>query len=55
MEAASRAQWVFQPRVDVEALDVESRVFAEQIYARVEQDMVSEIDAAVDTELQLFF
>ena len=54
VEAVAHGQWVFVPMVDLEALDVESRVFAERIYAQVEEDMVSEIVAVVDTELQTF-
>ena len=38
----------------MDTLDVDARVFAEQVYARVEQAMVSEINQVVDTELQTF-
>ena len=46
--------WVFEPRVGTDSLDVDARVCAEQVYARVEQAMVSEINQAVDTDLQSF-
>ena len=46
--------WVFEPRVSTDSLDVDARVCAEQVYARVEQAMVPEIHQAVDTDLQSF-
>ena len=46
--------WVFEPRVSTDSLDVDARVCAEQVYARVEQAMVSEINQAVDMDLQSF-
>ena len=46
VEADARALWVFEPRVSTDSLDVDARVCAEQVYARVEQ--------AVDTDLQSF-
>ena len=54
VEADARALWVFEPRVSTDSLDVDARVCAEQVYARVEQAMVSEINQAVDTDLQSF-
>ena len=54
VEAGVRALWVFEPKVSTDTLDVDARVFAEQVYARVEQAMVSEINQAVDTDLQSF-
>ena len=51
VEAGARAHWVLEPKVSMGTLDVDARVFAEQAYARVEQDMVTEINQAVDTDL----
>ena len=45
---------MFEPRVRTDSLDVDAREFAEQVYARVEQAMVFEINQAVDTDLQSF-
>ena len=54
VEAGDRALWVFEPRVRTDMLDVDARVLAEQVYARVEQAMVFEINEAADTDLQTF-
>ena len=54
VEAGARALWVFEQKVSMDALDVDARVFAVQVYARVEETMVSEINQAVDADLQIF-
>lgn len=54
VEAGVGALWVFEPKVSTDTLDVDDRVFAEQVYARVEQAMVSEINQLVDTDLESF-
>ena len=52
VEAGARAHWVFEPKVSMDTLDVDARVFAEEVFARVEQDMLTEINEAVDTDFQ---
>ena len=54
VEYGASTLWVFEPKVSIETLDVEARASAKQVYAKVEQAMVSEINQAVEKDLQTF-
>ena len=53
-ESSAAPNWVFKPRIDVNALATDSRPLAVQMFARVQKDMVPEIDDAVKTGFQGF-
>ena len=54
VEDGVSALWVFEPQISTDLLDVDALLFAKQVYAKVEQEMVSEINEAVDTDFQTF-
>ena len=54
VEASGHGVWIFEPRVCIQTFPADSRVLAEHMYARVDQDMVPEIDQAVNANFETF-
>ena len=49
------ASWVFKPRLNSSTLEGHARLYAEQVYARVQQDMEAEIDKSLSVGITFTF
>ena len=50
----SGSGWVFHPRLSVDKLAGDARLVAEQVYAKVKENMMADIDRYVDAEREKF-